>query len=415
MKNRPDLKFIVAEARRKGYFATEDFPNLRFTREELLELMRLLEKRRIPFGRPEVEVRPIQQLTKKEALRIIQALRSGTPAAEGTAYYSVGREELLDRVARDLAIVSDGHSLVRFLNADIGQGKTHSLHLLREFAYSRDFAVSLVTLSQNSCPLSDFMTVYSAIMWELRTADQRRKPALSNVFDRWIENIRVLDKARIRHIVEHELPQNLRDIMAAYAAASNLFRPNETKRLLILKYLGGETVGTRDLRQMGISFRLNSANALHILGEMAATIRYIGFKGICILFDEAEAIHSFARSAQRDKAYAHLRQIINQSRQFPRCYFIYATTPSFFDSYGTEGIADLAGPDSTLELEPLGIEERQAVGEKIAKIYALTTDWEVPPSTVQAIRGVAKLMAEGRIGDYVRALVGVLDEGRARA
>ena len=415
MKSRPDLDQIVSEAKRKGYFATDDFPSLRFTPQEFGELVRLLDKRHIPFGRPEVEGVRIGDLTQADAQKIIDALRRGIPASAGIAYYSAGREDLLESVRRDLVAVSEGMSRVRFLNADIGHGKTHALYLLREFAYLSDFVVSIVPLSQDSCPLHDFMAVYTATLWGLRTADQRRKPALSNIFDRWIDNIRRLDATQISRIVRSELSPNLREIMAAYADASNLFRPDEKKRLQVLKYLGGESVDVRDLRQLGIKFRLNSENALQVLSEMAMAIRHIGFKGICILFDEAEAIHSFAYSSQRDAAYANLRQIIDQSRQFPRCYFIYATTPSFFDSYGGEWLRDLAGSDSTLELARLSIEERQTVGEKIAKIYAAATDTEVPPSTVAAIRGVGNRMAEGRMGDYVRTLIGILDECRASA
>ena len=415
MGTKPNLRAIVAEAKRKGYFATEDYPNLRFSQQELLELMRLLEKRGIPFGRPEVEVRPMDELTAKEAQRIINALRRGIPSAKGTAYYSVGRDDLLDQVAANLKAVGGGKSLVRFLNADIGQGKTHMLYLLREFAFANDFAVSIVTLSQDSCPLYDFMLVYHQFMWGLRTDDQRRRPALSNIIDRWVDDIRVLDRTRIRQIVKRELPPSLRAIMAAYVDATNLFRPNETNRQLILKYLGGEKMAIRDIRRLGISFRLDSDNALQILSELATTIRYIGFKGICILFDEAEAIHSFARSSQRDQAYANLQQIIHQSRRFPRCYFLYATTPSFFDSHGSGRLAQQLGLDTMLELEPLSTEERQAIGTKIVKIYVRAMGWEAPPDVMKVVRKIADLTAGERVGDYIRKTVAILDEAKAMA
>jgi hypothetical protein len=258
------------------------------------------------------------------------------------------------------------------------------------------------------------MMVYNQIMWELRTDDQRHRPALSNIIDRWIEDIRALDRARIRQIVERELPPNLREIMAAYVDATNLFRPNEKNRQLILKYLGGEAMTLRDIHQLGISFRLDSNNALQILSEMATTIRYIGFKGICILFDEAETIHSFALSSHRDQAYTNLQQIIQQSRRFPHCYFLYATTPSFFDSYGSDWLAQQLDLDSMLELGPLDIEERQAIGTKIGKVYTRATGWEAPLSVMKVIHKTADLTIEERVGDYVRKAVAILDEKRPR-
>jgi len=377
--------------------------------------MRLLEKERILFGQPEIGVAPIAQLTANEARRIIDALRKGIPATEGTSYYSAGRDELLKQVEQDLTTVADTQSLVRFLNADIGQGKTHVLYLLREFAFAHDFAVSIVTLSQNSCPLYDFMAVYHDIMWGLRTADQRNKPALSNIIDRWVQDIRVLDEARIRRIVHDELPPSLREIMAAYVDTTNLFRPNETKRQLIFKYLSGEKMRIRDIRQLGIGFRLDSNNVLQVLSEMATTIRYIGFKGICILLDEAEAIHSFAYSSQRDQSYANLLQIIYQSRDFPHCYFLYATTPSFFQTDGSSWLLQGSGSDSILELESLNVEERQAIGDKITKVYAVATGWEASSAVRKAIHKAASPTTGERVGDYVRKVVAILDETRVRA
>ena len=307
-----------------------------------------------------------------------------------------------------------GKSLVRFLNADIGQGKTHALYLLRELAYCQHFAVSVVTLSQGSCPLYDFMSVYHDIMWGLRTSDQRQKPALSNIIDRWVRDIHQVGEWRVREIVYDEIPASLRSIMAAHVDATNLFRPNETKRQLLLRYLGGEQVDRKDLRSLGVSFQLDSSNALQILSEMATTIRYIGFDGICILFDEAEAIHSFAYSAQRDQAFANLHQIIQQSSAFPHCYFVYATTPSFFENYGAADLLREAGPGSLLELEQLNFDDRVALGRKVVEIYEIAMDWKVPPQLFQVIHKAARGTVDGRVGDYVRQVVAVMDEVRNR-
>ncbi len=49
------LRMIVAEAKRKGYFALGDYPKLRLNPQEMLELMDLISKNKIPFGAPESE------------------------------------------------------------------------------------------------------------------------------------------------------------------------------------------------------------------------------------------------------------------------------------------------------------------------------------------------------------------------
>jgi hypothetical protein len=410
MSKEADIQAIVAKARARGYFIPEDCSGLGMTLQELGQLQALLGKHGIPICRPEIAHDSPTGLTADAARRIIDTLRKGLPATEGINYYSAGRQDLMQRVDADLTTVGEKHSLVRFLDADIGQGKTHALYLLRELAFKRRFAVSVVTLSQTSCPLYDFMMVYHEIMWGLRTADQRQQPALANIIDRWVEAIGHFDKARVRHIVEHELPMGLRKIMAAYVDATNMLRPNEEKRQIILKYLAGEKMTVRDIRALQLPFRLESDNALQLLSEMASTLRHIGFAGICILFDEAEAIHSFAYAAHRDQAYANLQRIVAESRSFPHCFFIYATTPSFFSSVGGKWVAGLED-DSVMELEPLVCSERSKIGSRVAELYALAYGQETPSSARKAILLSARA---DRVGDYIRQTVAILDEFRTR-
>ncbi len=405
------LRAIVAEAKRYGYFDTGHYPNLRLTQQEMLELMSMLKNEGVPFGPPDLAVRPMSELGREGAQGIVNALRRGVPASEGADYYSVGRENLLAQVRDDLSGAADGKSMVRFLDADIGQGKTHVLYLLRELAFAHGFAVSIVTLSQGSCPLYDYMNVYGQIMWGLRTADQRGKPALANIIDRWVEDVRALPKWRVRQIVEG-LPPDLRSIMAAYAQVVNMFRPDETLRLGILEHLCGKSLAVRDMRRLEILVKVDQDNALRMLSEVAATIRYIGFKGVCILFDEAEAIHSFSASSQRAQAYANLQQIILQSRGFPHCYFVYATTPSFFEGYGSEWILEQLGQDSIMELPSLGEAEREALGAKVAQIYGIAGGWHPPSNVLEALRRDATCW-EGRVGDYVRRAIAIMDEAKS--
>jgi len=405
MNREYNLNDIVAEAKNKGYFALEDYPKLRLNPQEMLDLMNLLSKKNVPYGSPETQ----KPVSSKQAVEIINSLRRGIPSPDGTGHYSVGQEDLINDVKSDLSKIEEGRSFVRFLNADIGEGKTHTLYRLRELAYQHDFAVSIVTLSQNSCPLYDFMTVYHDIMWGLRTSDQRSRPALTNIFDRWVKGIRRLDDSKIYDIVQNQLPPTLRDIMAAYVDASNLIRPNEIKRQQIIKFLGGDKMSKRDLKIIGINSFIDSHNVLQILSEVSTAIRFIGFKGICIFFDEAESIHSFARSTDKDKAYANLQQIIKQSQTFPHCYFLYATTPSFLNSFDNGWIRQLYNKPF-LTLEALDTVKRQEIGEKIIDLYACAYEWKAPPKVAKAISIAAKLTDGVTIGNYIRKVIGILDE-----
>ena len=148
-----DLSKIIRRVREKGYFDFANFPGLILTLEEFKELSRLLEKDGIPLGSEVTDDN--KELSQREAIQIINSLRKGIPPSSNVAAFSVGRGNLLDRFRKDLQSVGGGSSQVRFMNADVGAGKTHSLYLLRENAFRQGFVVSTVTLSQSSCPLYD--------------------------------------------------------------------------------------------------------------------------------------------------------------------------------------------------------------------------------------------------------------------
>jgi len=403
-----DLLGIIQQARERGYFDFTDFPGLTMNFEQFKELSSLLEKKKIPFG----TVSSAIKLTQQEALLIVNSLRKGVPPPIDVTHFSVGRKNLEDRFSKDLQAVGQSASRVRFMNADYGYGKTHSLYLLREIAFRQEFIVSIVTLSQNSCPIHDFMAVYDRIMWNLRTREERNKPAIESVLDKWLQAIREKGEERARQIIK-ALPDDLKSALHAYHESVSPVRPNEEKRLLVLNYVSGKSIYLRDLRRIEINNRIDSSNALIMLGYMASLYRNLNFRGICILFDEADPIHSFAKFEHQDQAYSNLFQIIQQSQTTPFCYFLYATTPSFFDNYAPYWHTHKIKDGDIFELEKLDVFELQRLSLTLCKIYSIAKGAKVPNNIEQRLRNLASDPSfSDTIGNFVRRCIAILDEGR---
>lgn len=408
MAQKIDLLEIIQQAKDRGYFDFADFPGLTLSFEQFKELSNLLEKKKIPFGTSS----SITNLTQQEALFIVNSLRKGVPPPVDVTYFSVGRKNLIDKLSKDLQVVAQGSSRVRFMNADYGYGKTHSLYLLREIAFKQGFVVSIVTLSQNSCPIHDFMVVYDRIMWNLRTHQERNKPAIENVLDRWLQAIREKGEERARLIIKG-LPDDLKSALHAYHESVSPVRPDEEKRLLVLNYLSGKKIYLRDLRSIRINKRIDSSNALTMLGYMASLFRNLNYRGICILFDEADPIHSFARFEHQDRAYSNLFQIIQQSQTAARCYFLYATTPGFFDNYVLYWSTHRIKDNDVFELEKLNVVELQRLSLNLCRIYSIAKGAKVPDNIERRLRNLASDPSFGdTLGNFVRRCIAILDEGR---
>ena len=400
------IQSLLEEARTRGYFSIGEHPRLSLALAEYQELMGLLQEERIPFEAPVVSA--------KEAATIINDLRKGIPPSKGISHISVGRTKLFGSIRSDLGRVAGGSSMVRFLNADLGQGKTHLLYLIRDFAFSQDFVVSTVTLSQSTSPLHQLLDVYRAILWGLRTAEEPTKPALESVLDRWLREMRDLPHDRSARIVRG-LHEDIQNALIAYHDACNPIRPSKTKALKVLEYLSGGKVYLRDLRAMGISGRIDEAEALRMVGAVGRLFRNLKYRGLCVLFDEAEAIHSLSRIAHQEQAYENLLRMVTETTSFPYCYFIYSTTPSFFDAYSRFWPqSKWIGASDIYELDSLPRDEKRAIGQKILMVYASVYGDEaivkLGKKTDQILFAAADKFP--RIGEFVRAIVAMLDEAK---
>jgi hypothetical protein len=409
-----DIKAMVAHAKKQGYFDWNDFQGVSLSMAQFQELYTLLQRKRIPIREPRSERSADKALTQRDAIKIITNLRRGVPAVQHVSAYSVGRESLLSAVHTDLDHVGAGKSRVRFLNGDYGRGKTHALRLLREKAFQLDFVISEVTLSPTDCPLHDFMRVYREVMKGIRTKENPTSPAIESILDRWLNAMRDLPRERVRDIVYNELPEGTKDFLAAYYDAKNIIRPDARKRNLVLKHLYGDRLSAGDRRYLGVKYKIDEDTALMMLGQIAHLVRYIGYRGICILFDEAESAHSFAHYSHRDQAFQNLRRITQESKKYPHCYFLYATTPSFFTSYPDYG--DVVGELEVLELEPLSRKQRLELCTRISDIYHIAYNWTLPSETTEVLKQIEMYERQrgSEIGSLVRAVVAALDELRSK-
>ena len=406
MQKNDVIQKIVQQAVKKGYFAIDEYPGLRLTAQQFKDLGQNLTKKSIPTHSYQQD----KSLNKTQAIDIINSLRKGVVPSTNLDNFTVGRVDLLSKVNKNLQEVAYGKSIVRFINADLGQGKTHLLYLLREFAFQQGFAVSLVTLSQQESPLHKFLEVYHKIMWGIRTKEQPDRPALDNILDRWLSLMSNKSPAQVKRLIQ-SIPDEVKNVLIAYYKVTNPISPNRYDQQKILEFLSGRKIYVRDLKRMEIDLRISENNALAILGIMADLFRHLGFRGIVVLFDEAEAIHSLSYYSHQEKAYKNLLRIIDQSRQFPSCYFVYSTTPSFFDNYFSFWPRNQKiKADDIYELTLLTKDELYDLAKKIFAIHCSAYTWKSRTKIEPSLKKISDVGSSQRVGDFVRGLVSFLNE-----
>ncbi len=108
--------------------------------------------------------------------------------------------------------------------------------MLRNEALARDFVVSEVQLSADSCPLFDLLQVYRKVVEGLRTAQSATAPALESVLGRWLRQLKTAQEDVRRRSLER-LPLDMQAALLAYLQANNFLRPSPHAIDTVLRWL----------------------------------------------------------------------------------------------------------------------------------------------------------------------------------
>jgi len=287
------------------------------------------------------------------ATEVVESLRKGIPPQRGVDLYSVGNEKLMEGVKKfHLSGIAD-RGIIRFVSGSWGAGKTHFFRQLREVAFQTDCLVSNVELDVSSAALNKFQSVFAAIVRQIATPSYcagqtmlEAAPFRTVVRESlaWLAtgNRDVGDeisyeqytKANETLMSDHGIDIDFKKMIQQYWETFLPEAPDpavvEQTRGEILQWIAGEgTIGTYRKR-FGVGKTVSKENAKLMLQSLARFIRLSGYKGLLILFDEAEQAFSVMRSSALREAHNNLLSLINNIVSLPGLFLIYATTPDFY-------------------------------------------------------------------------------------
>jgi len=287
------------------------------------------------------------------ATEVVESLRKGIPPQRGVGLYSVGNEKLMDGVIKfHLSGIAD-LGIIRFVSGSWGAGKTHFFRQLREVAFQNDCLVSNVELDVSSTALNKFQSVFAAIVRQIVTPSYYAGHPLLEVAPfgtvvreslAWLAtgkreigdeiSYEQYTKATDVLMSDHGIDIDFKKMIQKYWETFLPEAPDPTvveqTRGEILQWFAGEgTIGTYRTR-FGVSKIVSKENAKLMLQSLARFIRLSGYKGLLILFDEAEQAYSVMRRSALKEAHNNLLSLINNIANLPGLFLIYATTPDFY-------------------------------------------------------------------------------------
>lgn len=346
---------------------------------------------------------------RRVARQVIESLRKGLPPRKGTDLYSVGHEKLISGIERHLlADIGDG-GVIRFISGSWGSGKTHFFRLLRETAFTNECLVSGVELSINESPLNKFQRVFAAIIRNIDTplcyetdcsygsapfgGVLRETLSYLGTGARQVDSqvtYECFEVAKERLWADQGIDVDFKKMVEAYwrtfLAEGGDSAVQDQQREEALQWFSAEGVATHYRKNYGVNKIITKENAKLMLGSLAAFVKLAGYRGLVILFDEAEMAYSLMRKSSLRDAQNNLLALINDIEELSGLLMVYATTPDFYTDpkHGIVLYGALAGrigkPEDrppralsviwNLDAVETSLEDYQAAAAKIAGVYA---------------------------------------------
>jgi hypothetical protein len=183
----------------------------------------------------------------------------------------------------------------------------------------------------------------------------------------------------------------------------------EQTRAEILQWFSGEGSIGNYRKRFGINKMVSKDNAKVMLQSLASFIRLSGYRGLLILFDEAEQSYSVMRKSALKDAQNNLLSLINNIESIPGLFLLYATTPEFYTNpkYGIVIYGALAGRIGKPEERP------PRALDTVWNLDAVETTLDDYKTAARKIRDVyvsaypeafAKLPSEAQVEEFVAEL-----------
>jgi hypothetical protein len=345
-------------------------------------------------------------MTKELNLQsVIEPLRRGIPPRKGVRLYSTGYEKLIEGIKKHHLELLENNGIIRFISGSWGAGKTHFFRLLSEIASEQKLLICNVELDINSVALNKMHSVYSAIVNNIRSPLAINPETEINVSPfacliREAFHFLAYSEHKITNSFTFEALQTAKDklhsqpemdidfkrmILHYWESMVNDDEANYWEQETMIEWFAGAKATTNFKKKYEINKNLTPQNVRIMLRSLAGFAKLAGYKGILILFDEAEQSYSVMRKSALREAQNNLLSLINNIQALPGIFLIYATTPDFYTDprHGIEIYGALAQrigmpretPPRALDLVwnfdaiEYQIEDFQTVAKKIAAIY----------------------------------------------
>lgn len=322
--------------------------------------------------------------------RAVERLREGLFDPTAVRLLTEHESMLTAELEKKFKAIDSGRSAHWCICGAYGQGKSHSLTYIRDYASRNNFVTSTINLDIRELPFHNIKAVYRSLLNNLRFPDSEE--SLAARWKKWSKeqlskqaNTEV--EQTVRNLLPEKMPHRFKSIMTAIAQ-KNLpltdrqkqakkhaaFRPKEFPYILS-KALSGEDIPFNKVRAAvkyrQVSFyREGSLTCkgvepyLEMIAALGALFQKMGYRGWVIQFDEGEAIAQMPVSI-RNKSYEILDHFFLPDTM-PGVLPVFGFTNDFFQKMESEEYERVKVVNE--EEEPYFKKDYAAAWQKVRKL-----------------------------------------------
>lgn len=273
------------------------------------------------------------RLSNDEALRLLNALRSGTTPLNNAKSLITGRDQECHQFSKDLTSLTKGSGLVRLVVGDYGMGKSQLVNTYKQMALEEDFITASFQIN-NGFRLNKIDDLYYAIMHNLFLKHQpQEKSSFNEIFDLWIANLQTAPIADRKRYEVNTVCQEISKYNMNFARAFLSFMRGRIQRNTeMINVTGAWLTGERNIpfelkAKYGLTGSVDKANTLDFLKAFIKLITLLDYQGLVVFIDELDLVLN-DRSDLRQTAYNNLKHLTDlaASGEMPGVMFVFSGT-----------------------------------------------------------------------------------------
>ncbi len=257
-------------------------------------------------------------VSNEDALKLINALRSGATPLHHSEALATGRKEELDEFRRCLDLLEKGGGLVKIITGDFGVGKSFLVNTFKRLALDEDYVIADFQIN-NGFRLNKLEDLYYAIMHNLYLKDKpNMKASFDDIFDWWVKNLQTAPLEDRKRYEVNTVCQALSKYNMNYARAFLSFMRGRIQRNQEMMTIAGAWItGERNIpfalkQKYNLVGNVDKTNTLDFLKAFTKLVTLLDYKGLIVFIDEIDLVlHD--RNDIRQTAYNNLKQLIDLS------------------------------------------------------------------------------------------------------